>query len=125
MDTTCFVSVHIVWAQEGDFTQTVENGTNVMIVCDIAVTLPMWKGPPIGSTGRLTQYNYQSSATFNPNLGREMLSRLSWAANNRDLSLSPVTRDDEGTYQCYHGGQSWTVHLVVRGTLTFYLIIKR
>jgi len=116
MDSTFIVLVPVVLAQVWNYTQNVENGTTVTIVCNISATFPQWKGPPIGSTGTLTTYSYQGSAKINPTLGQEKLSRLGWA-NNRDLTLSPVTRDDAGTYGCYNNIQSWAVSLVVRGML--------
>lgn len=96
------------------YTLTVENDDPVTIVCNLAAFLPQWTGPPFTSTG--TPLTYNNAYTFNPNL--EKVSRLSWAANHRDLTLNPVTRDDAGTYQCYYcpGAQTWTVNFLVRGT---------
>ena len=104
-------------------TQNVENGTTVTIVCNLAATLPEWRGSPVEAHG--TVYNYQNDTKFNPALGQEKLSRLRWAANNRDLTLSPVTRDDAGTYQCLYITQSWKVSLVVRGMFYSFSILVR
>ena len=104
-----------------NYTQNVENGTTVTIVCNMTATLPQWMGPP-ENDAQSTVYNYQNSSTFNHAIGQKKLSRLNWAANNRDLKLSPVTRNDEGTYECYQNSQNWAVNLVVRGmpnSLTF------
>jgi len=124
MNSTCNVSVRVILAQGWNYTQTVENGTTVTIWCNMGVTFPEWRGPPVATQGTSTVYNYQYMSIFN-HFGNEKLSRLSWAANNRDLRLSPVTKDDEGTYQCCYRFQIWMVNLLVRGMQNHLQFIHR
>jgi len=110
MYSRCIVSAHIVLIETVNYTQNVENGTDVTIVCNMGVTLPAWTGPP--DSMAYTMYNYTS---FNPAIGTDKMNRLSWAANNRDLILYPITMDDAGTYQCQSNFQTWVINLTVRG----------
>jgi len=90
-----------------NYTQTVESNTTVVLVCNISAQYPKWRGPPSFTT-------YTGGSIFNPYLNPDKRQRMSWADNKRDLVLNPVTREDEGNYECYYNG-NWFVTLNVRG----------
>ena len=94
---------------------TVENNTTAVLVCKVNSQYPSWSGPPLSAHGSLTTYNYLDSPTFNPALGQDRLQRMSLADNNRDLVLNPVTRADEGNYECFHDRVIFVFKLNVRG----------
>lgn len=112
MYSRCIVAVHVILAQLWIYSQTVENGSIVTLKCLLSGSLPEWKGPP-----NAMSYSYLNDTIFNPDLGQEKLRRLHWAFNKRDLNVFPVTRDDQGSYQCFNGGDIWWVNLHVRGML--------
>ena len=99
----------------------VESNTTTVIECGINAHYPQWSGPPVQSSGTNTLYNYETSSKFNPNLDQNKLSRMSWADNQRDLTFSPVTRDEDGVYECF-SNLSWKVQINVRGIDVFYIV---
>ena len=113
------VSVTIVRGQTVNQTLNVEINTAAVIPCSIAkYDYPGWSGQPPTTNGGFTPYNWDRSSSFFTSLTNQ--ARLSWAANNRELVLSNVIRQDEGTYQCVvNGGGAWTVQLNVFGIVTF------
>jgi len=96
------VSVFVVEIVDAsNITAFLTNGTAATLECsinnEVIIGYPAWYGPPITNDSRL-KYS-SSTGAFNPALG-EKLNRLSWASNKRDLQLNPVTRIDEGEYEC-------------------------
>ena len=91
-----------------------EKGTTAVIKCNLIPmhSYPEWRGQP-RINGVLRLYNIEGESTFFTSL--ENYARLSWAANNKDLVLNDVVREDEGMYQCYSYGIRWTVLLNIRG----------
>ena len=99
-----------------DQTYTAENGTTVLIACNIIPNYgnPAWMGPPMDDHGFLQVYNMEADSSFFTFLRN--YNRLSWANNNKDLILSDVVKNDEGKYQCFGAGAgSWTIQLNLRG----------
>jgi len=117
----CFVFVAAVFVstEEWNMTLSANLGTEATIMCMLLSDfLPAWRGPPL--SGNVSSiYTYEGRAEFNPDLGQEKMSRMSWATNNRDLRLKSVTFDDTGIYECALRGSSWKVKLEVRGRLWF------
>jgi len=113
----CVVPVAEVVCQTIDQTYVVENGTTIVIPCNLtsSYNYPGWMGPPVRSGGSWTLYNYDRSSSFFTSLINR--DRLSWASNKKDLILSEVRiRSDEGRYQCAVTGVGWwTLQLNVRG----------
>jgi len=97
----------------------VEINNEAVIPCRTATyDYPEWSGQPITAGGGLTQYNWDRSSLFFSSLANR--ARLSWAANNRDLVLSNVLREDAGRYQCTPTGVgTWTVQLNIIGIVSF------
>jgi len=123
---TIFILTNAVFLQNvaGDSVNRivdVESNTTTVIECGINVLYPQWSGPPVQSFGLPTLYNYETSSKFNPNLDQDKLSRMSWAENQRDLTFSPVTRDEDGVYECF-SNLSWKVQINVRGIDVFYIV---
>jgi len=106
-------------------TLTIENGTTTTLVCGLTsdtkiVEYPSWSGPS-REQGNDTQFSYQGDPTFNPNV--EILTRVRWAVNKKDLVLSPAKWIDEGRFQCTFAGiGNWFIRLNVRGDLFFFQI---
>ena len=74
-------------------TLSVQFGTTAVLECPLSAgkVYPDWYGPP----DRMI-YTLQGDPTRNP--GLHHINRVSWSANYRDLILSNVTREDEGSY---------------------------
>jgi len=109
----CVVPVAVVIGQAIDQTYVVENGTTIVIPCNLTLSYdyPSWMGPPVWFNGLLTTYNIERSSNFFTSL--ENRDRISWDSNKKDLVLSEVMiRLDEGRYQC---AGTWTSQLNVRG----------
>jgi len=109
------VNLHCVAGLSVNFTQSVESNTTAVIVCNINVEYPSWSGPPLNAHGWVTSYSDSGFSYFNPYLSQDKLQRMSWADNKKDLVLNPVTREDEGNYECYYAGMRWVITLNVRG----------
>ena len=109
-------SLHCAAGLTANYTQNVESNTTVVLVCAFDVDYSMWRGPPLYAVGSLTTYNYPNSSKLNPNIGPDKLQRMGWADNKRDLVLYPVTRADDGNYECFdYELRRWAVLLTVRG----------
>ena len=117
-----FVAAVCVSTEQWNATLSVDLGTELTIVCGLSANFPSWRGPPLFDYKYISYYNYEGSAVFNSDLGQEKLSRMSWATNNRDLRLSPVTLDEMGVYVCSYNVHYWSVKVELRGRfwLTMY-----
>jgi len=113
------VSVSVVLGQTVNKTVNVEINTEAVLPCSTATyDYPWWFGQPITAGGGLTPYNFDRGFSFFTSLTNH--ARLSWAANNRDLVLSNVLREDAGRYQCaVNGVGTWTVQLNIIGIVSF------
>ena len=103
------VSFTVVLGQTVNMTVSAEINTEAVIPCSIATyDYPGWS---VTAGDLLTQYNWDRDSSFITNN-----TRLSWAANNRNLLLSNVVREDAGKYHCVvNGAGQWTVQLNITG----------
>ena len=69
--------------------------STVTVLCALNVARPSWSGPPMNSNGMLTLFKYEESDTVNP-----IKTRVSLAANKRDIVITEFQGDDTGIYMC-------------------------
>jgi len=71
--------------------------------------------------GNYTTFSNQGHPSFNPYV--EILTRVTWAVNKKDLVLSPAKWIDEGQFHCsFVGVGRWFIRLNVRGGLFSFQI---